>query len=123
MRTLYKFYQILTNILSLMVKSICSKYFYERHHSILKKKHLKPGSLLSITSVAEKPIAVNKATQDRIRPSNARIKIILDLLDKHLNSARLQFLEKESDRIIEHYPKIVYDKFPLYCAHCKHQRH
>ncbi|WMV07100.1 hypothetical protein MTR67_000485 [Solanum verrucosum] len=43
-------------------------------------------SLLSIVTAAGKPIAVDKATQDRTRPSMARVKIILDLLDKHQNS-------------------------------------
>ena len=39
--------------------------------------------LLSIVSVVGKPVPVDKATQERIRPSTARVKIILDLLDKH----------------------------------------
>ncbi|KAG5592381.1 hypothetical protein H5410_042895 [Solanum commersonii] len=91
------------------------------------KKHLKPGcislSLLSIATTPGKPIADDKATQDHTRPSTARVKIILDLLDKHPNCVRLQFQEKESAKIIEHYQRIVYDNLPLYCAHCKHQGH
>ncbi|KAG5629478.1 hypothetical protein H5410_001195 [Solanum commersonii] len=80
-------------------------------------------SLLSVATAAGKPIVVDKATQDRTRPSTARVKIILDLLDKHPNRVRLLVLEKESGKIIEHYQKIVYDNLPLYCTHCKHQGH
>ncbi|WMV59685.1 hypothetical protein MTR67_053070 [Solanum verrucosum] len=80
-------------------------------------------SLLSIVTATGKPIAVDKATQDRTRPSTVKVKIILDLLDKHPNHVRLQFMEKESGKIIEHYQKIIYDNLPLYCTHCKHQGH
>ncbi|KAK4710991.1 hypothetical protein R3W88_005504 [Solanum pinnatisectum] len=80
-------------------------------------------SLLSIATAVGKPIAVVKATQDRTRPSTARVKIILDLLDKHPNRVRLQFQEKELGKIIEHYQRIVYDNLPLYFTHCKHQGH
>ncbi|KAH0669054.1 hypothetical protein KY289_023547 [Solanum tuberosum] len=81
------------------------------------------SSLLSIATAAGKPIAVDKETQDRTTPSTARVKIILDLLDKHPNHVRLQFQEKESGKIIEHYQRIVYDNLPLYCTHSKHQGH
>ncbi|KAH0689342.1 hypothetical protein KY289_016700 [Solanum tuberosum] len=54
--------------------------------------------LLSIATATGKPIAVDKATQDRTRPSTDRVKIILDLLDKHPNRVRLQFQEKESGK-------------------------
>jgi len=37
-------------------------------------------SLLSIASAAGKPIAIDKATQDKSRPSTARVKVELDLL-------------------------------------------
>lgn len=126
------------DILSLTAKSICSEFFYERHPSTLRRKHLAlvwislpelppdlfaRRSLLSIAAAAGKPIAVDKATQDRTRPSTARVKVIIDLLEKHSNRVRLQFLEKELGKIIEHYQKIVYDNLPLYCTHCKHQGH
>ncbi|KAG5601494.1 hypothetical protein H5410_032864 [Solanum commersonii] len=40
-------------------------------------------SLLSIASAVGKPVALDKATQERTRPSTARVNAILDLLDKH----------------------------------------
>lgn len=43
-------------------------------------------SLLSIASAVGKPLAVDKATKDRTRPSTARVKVLLDLLDKHHQS-------------------------------------
>ncbi|KAK4718855.1 hypothetical protein R3W88_017193 [Solanum pinnatisectum] len=50
--------------------------------------HLPPNlfakkSLLSIASAVRKPVALDKATQERTRPSTARVKVILYLLDKH----------------------------------------
>ncbi|XP_070007488.1 uncharacterized protein [Nicotiana sylvestris] len=40
-------------------------------------------SVLSIASAVGKPLAVDKATQNRTRPSAARVKVLLDLKDKH----------------------------------------
>ncbi|PHU12447.1 hypothetical protein BC332_19377 [Capsicum chinense] len=40
-------------------------------------------SLISIASAVGKPIVVDKATQVRSRPSTARVRVILDLMDKH----------------------------------------
>ncbi|KAK4716178.1 hypothetical protein R3W88_014516 [Solanum pinnatisectum] len=39
-------------------------------------------SLLSMASAVGRPIAIDKATQDKTRPSTARVKVILDLMDK-----------------------------------------
>ncbi|XP_060170339.1 uncharacterized protein LOC132601255 [Lycium barbarum] len=47
-------------------------------------------SLLSIASAVGKPIAIAKATQEKMRPSTARVKVELDLLDKHPNHIRVQ---------------------------------
>ncbi|PHU12538.1 hypothetical protein BC332_19468 [Capsicum chinense] len=48
------------------------------------------SSLLSIASAVGKPIAMDKSTQVRSRSSTARVKVILDLMDKHLDRIRLQ---------------------------------
>ncbi|KAM3301955.1 hypothetical protein P3S67_016457 [Capsicum chacoense] len=40
-------------------------------------------SLISIASAVGKPIVVDKATQVRSRQSMARVRVILDLMDKH----------------------------------------
>lgn len=46
-------------------------------------------SLLSIASAVGRPIAIDKATQVRSRPSTARVKVELDLLDQHLKRIKL----------------------------------
>ncbi|KAG5630583.1 hypothetical protein H5410_002300 [Solanum commersonii] len=45
-------------------------------------------SLLSITSAIGKPIAIDKSTQIKSRPSMTRIKVILDLMEKLPNRIR-----------------------------------
>ncbi|XP_049378180.1 vacuolar-processing enzyme-like [Solanum stenotomum] len=54
-------------------------------------------SLLSIASAVGKPIAIDKATQIKSRPSTARVKVILDLMEKLPNRIRLQFVDGKSD--------------------------
>ncbi|KAH0748642.1 hypothetical protein KY290_027874 [Solanum tuberosum] len=39
-------------------------------------------SLLLMESVVGRPIAIDKARQHKTRPSTARVKVILDLMDK-----------------------------------------
>nr|AAT40519.2 hypothetical protein SDM1_22t00007 [Solanum demissum] len=53
-------------------------------------------SLLSIASTFGKPIAIDKATQIKSRPSTARVKVILDLMEKLPNRIRLQFVDGKS---------------------------
>ncbi|KAH0765449.1 hypothetical protein KY285_001320 [Solanum tuberosum] len=80
-------------------------------------------SLLSIASAVGKPIAIDKATQIKSRPSTTRVKVILDLMEKLPNSIRLQFVDGKSGKLIEVFQEIVYDNLPLYCNYCKHQGH
>ncbi|KAH0642842.1 hypothetical protein KY289_033816 [Solanum tuberosum] len=56
-------------------------------------------SLLSIASAVGKPIAIDKATQIKSRPSTARVKVILDLMEKLPNRIRLQFVDGKSGTI------------------------
>ncbi|KAK4737942.1 hypothetical protein R3W88_001639 [Solanum pinnatisectum] len=58
-------------------------------------------SLLSIASVVGKPISIDKATQIKSRPSMARVKVILDLMEKLPNCIRLQFVDGKSGKLIE----------------------
>ncbi|KAG5568573.1 hypothetical protein H5410_064411 [Solanum commersonii] len=46
-------------------------------------------SLLSMALAVGRPIAIDRATQDKTRPSTARVKVILDLLDKLPKRMRL----------------------------------
>lgn len=80
-------------------------------------------SLLSIASAVGKSLAVDKATQDRTRPSAARVKVIIDLLDKHPKKIKLLIVDRISGKSIVHYQEVVYDNLPTYCTFCKHQGH
>ncbi|PHT56978.1 hypothetical protein CQW23_05464 [Capsicum baccatum] len=63
-------------------------------------------SLLFVASTVEKCILVDKATQVRSRPSTARVRVILDLMDKHPDLIRLQSVDKViTDNIIEEFQK------------------
>lgn len=80
-------------------------------------------SLLSIALAVGKPLAVDKATQQRTRPSAARVKVIIDLLDKHPKQVKLQIVDRATGKYVVHYQEIVYDNLPKYCNCCKHQGH
>ncbi|KAH0749274.1 hypothetical protein KY290_028506 [Solanum tuberosum] len=80
-------------------------------------------SWLSMASVVGRPIAIDKATQDKTRPSTTRVKVILDLMDKLPKRMHLQYLDEKTGKIQEVYQEFVYDNLPLYCNHCKHQGH
>lgn len=58
-------------------------------------------ALLSIVSVVGKYIAIDKATQTKWHPSTERVKVILDLMDKLPDKLRLQFLDKQTDQMVE----------------------
>ncbi|KAG5610629.1 hypothetical protein H5410_021910 [Solanum commersonii] len=69
-------------------------------------KNLSPGlfakkSMLSIASTVGKPISIDKATQIKSRPSTARVKVILNLMEKSPNRLRLQFVDGKSGKLIE----------------------
>ncbi|KAG5583582.1 hypothetical protein H5410_054209, partial [Solanum commersonii] len=67
----------------------------------IRKVNLSPDlfakkSLLSIASAVGKPVVIDKATQIKSRPSTARVKVILDLMEKLPNHIRLQFVDGKS---------------------------
>ncbi|XP_019242417.1 PREDICTED: uncharacterized protein LOC109222526, partial [Nicotiana attenuata] len=78
---------------------------------------------MSIASTVGKPLAVDKATQDRTRPSTARVKVLLDLLDKHPKKVRIQIGDPKSRKLVEFHQEVRYDNLPKYCTCCKHQGH
>ncbi|XP_070014187.1 uncharacterized protein [Nicotiana sylvestris] len=86
-------------------------------------KFLHKKSLLSIAPAVGKPLAVDKVTQDRTRPSTARVKVLLELLDKHPKRVRINIVDTISGRLVEHYQQIIYDNLPKFCTCCKHQGH
>lgn len=79
--------------------------------------------LLSIATAVGKPIEIDKATQEKTRPSTARVKVELDLLDKLPHRSRVQYLDEKSRKMVEDFQEIVYDNRPAYCNFCKHQAH
>lgn len=60
---------------------------------------------------------------DRTRPSTAKVKVLINLLNKHPKRVRINIVDKNSGRIVEHYQQIVFDNLPEYCTCCKHQGH
>ncbi|KAH0778526.1 hypothetical protein KY290_004953 [Solanum tuberosum] len=80
-------------------------------------------SLLSIASAAAKPIAIDKATQDKSRPSTARFKVELDLLANLPHRMRIQYVNQKTGKSVEQFQKFVYDNLPFYCNFCKYQGH
>lgn len=80
-------------------------------------------SLLSIASTVGKPLALDKATQDRTRPSTARVKVLIDLMDKHPKRVKINIVDMKSGKNVEYFQQIVFDNLPKYCMCCKHQGH
>ncbi|KAH0687914.1 hypothetical protein KY290_019577 [Solanum tuberosum] len=80
-------------------------------------------SLLSIASAAGKPIAIDKATQDKSRPSTARVKVEIDLLANLPHRMRIQYVDQKTGKSVEQFQKFVYDNLSFYCNFCKHQGH
>jgi len=80
-------------------------------------------ALMSIAAAVGKPIAIDKATQLRSRPSTARVKVILNILDKHPEQIRLKYIDGGTGKIVEQLQQVTYDNLPLYCNQCKHQGH
>ncbi|WMV06725.1 hypothetical protein MTR67_000110 [Solanum verrucosum] len=52
-------------------------------------------------SAVGKPIAIDKATQIKSRPSTVRVNVILDLMEKLPNRIRLQFVDGKFGKLIE----------------------
>lgn len=80
-------------------------------------------SLLCIASAVGKPIAVDKATKDRTRPSTARVKVLINLLDNHPKKIKIKILDTKSGKMIENDQQIIFDSLPKYCTLCSHQGH
>nr|XP_009784900.1 PREDICTED: uncharacterized protein LOC104233234 [Nicotiana sylvestris] len=80
-------------------------------------------SLMSIASAVGKPLAIDKAMKDRTRPSAARVKVLLDLLDKHPKKVKISVVDKICGKSNDFSQKVIYDYLPMYCTCCKHQGH
>lgn len=52
--------------------------------------------LLSIAYVVGRPIVIDKATQEKSRPSTARVKVEFDLLGKLPQHLKVQFVDEKN---------------------------
>lgn len=83
-------------------KSVVSIYFLD----LLPNRFAKI-SLMSIASAVGKPLAMDKATQDRTRPSAARVKVLLDFLDKHPKKVKIHIVDKVSGKSAEFHQQVA----------------
>lgn len=60
-------------------------------------------------SVVGKPIAIDKATQEKSRPSTTKIKVKMNLLAKLPQRMKLQYIDEKFGKIMDHFQKFVYD--------------
>ncbi|KAG5614017.1 hypothetical protein H5410_013841 [Solanum commersonii] len=67
------------------------------------------------------PIVIDKATQDKSRPSTARVKVEIDLLANLPHRMRIQYGDQKTGKSVKQFQKFVYDNLPFYCNFCKHQ--
>ncbi|KAK4343224.1 hypothetical protein RND71_036318 [Anisodus tanguticus] len=68
-----------------------------------------------------KPISIDSATRNKTRPSSARVKVEVDLLQSHPKSVLIQV--GEGAEITSTQQRIRYDFLPKYCTNCKLQGH
>ncbi|KAK4380766.1 hypothetical protein RND71_002628 [Anisodus tanguticus] len=79
------------------------------------------ASLFSMAASVGKPISIDSATRNKTRPSSARVKVEVDLLNSHPKSVLIQV--GEGAEITSTSQRIRYDFLPKYCPNCKLQGH
>ncbi|KAK4373758.1 hypothetical protein RND71_004435 [Anisodus tanguticus] len=79
------------------------------------------SSLFSMAASVGKPISIDSATRNKTRPSSARVKVEVDLLQSHPKSVLIQV--GEGAEITSTQQRIRYDFLPKYCTNCKLQGH
>lgn len=75
-----------------------------------------------MASTIEKPLQVDLTTKNQIRPSCARVKVEVDLLQDFLKRINVGFRTKTGE-ILKKWININYDHLPKYCQTCKLQGH
>ncbi|KAK6145440.1 hypothetical protein DH2020_022260 [Rehmannia glutinosa] len=75
------------------------------------------NALFSIGLIIGKPLQVDSLTAARSRLSMARVCVELDLLKERIDEIILEFDDAT------HAQKIIYERIPDYCTHCKHIGH
>ncbi|XP_060200453.1 uncharacterized protein LOC132628704 [Lycium barbarum] len=80
-------------------------------------------AIFSIALAVGTPLHVNKATENRTRPSFARVKVMINLLDELPDFVNMEIEDDVSHEIRIEKVKIRYDNLPKYCRECKLQGH
>lgn len=70
-----------------------------------------------------KPIQLDSATINKIRPSCARVKVQVDLMSEFPKYVEMEIVNEGNKVSRVEWVKIHYDMVPLYCKHCKVQGH
>ncbi|KAH0664979.1 hypothetical protein KY285_026185 [Solanum tuberosum] len=77
-------------------------------------------TIFSIATAIGKPLQVDLATNNKIRPSCARVKVEVDLMGDFPKRVNVG-IKKKSGEIMAKWITIKYDYLPKYCKHCKLQ--
>lgn len=79
-------------------------------------------TIFLISTAVSKPLQVDMATSNKIRPSNARVKVEVDLMSDFPKRVNIE-IKKKYGEIVAKWITIKYDYLPMYCEHCKLQGH
>ncbi|KAH0655661.1 hypothetical protein KY285_030543 [Solanum tuberosum] len=79
-------------------------------------------TIFSMAAAVERPLQVDMATQNRTRPSCARVKVEVDLLGDFPKRINIEMRKKSGD-VVEKWVVINYDYVLKYCRSCKLQGH
>ncbi|KAH0743284.1 hypothetical protein KY290_031277 [Solanum tuberosum] len=79
-------------------------------------------TIFSMAAAVERPLQVDMATQNRTRPSCARVKVEVDLLGDFPKRISIG-MRKKSGEVMEKWVVINYDYVLKYCRSCKLQGH
>ncbi|KAG5585127.1 hypothetical protein H5410_045561 [Solanum commersonii] len=79
-------------------------------------------AIFSLASAVGKPLQVDMATQNKTRPSCARVKVEVDLMGYFPIRINVG-VRKKTGEVVEKWVAIKYDYVPKYCKTCKLQGH
>ncbi|WMV15119.1 hypothetical protein MTR67_008504 [Solanum verrucosum] len=79
-------------------------------------------AMFSLAAAVGKPLQVDMATQNKTRPSCARVKVEVDLMGEFPKRINI-VMKKKTGEINEKWIIIKYDYVPKYCKTCKLQGH
>lgn len=81
------------------------------------------GCLFSLASAVGKPLKLDMATINKTRPSCARVKVLVDLLEELPKKVRMDIENEATGEVRTEWVKIQYDYLPKYYKSCKLQGH